>query len=287
MTVQSGQSITILFTTRVFATGVGTNADSLPTGTLYKNGAANGATVTITNISTGLYKAAVTLPTLAVADEVEIAIAATVSSISDTAIIWGDTNDMVVNASGDVQANSVQINGVSASSVTTVNAVIGQANTIATDSSGDVTFNNTSIATVTNLTNAPTSGDFTTTMKTSIGTAVAASAVASVTGNVGGSVASVVAPVGITSNRKKDVTATFVFPMFNSSTNTPQTGLTVASVISKDTGSFVSTANSVTEIGDGFYYITLQSAEMNANNIALEMSATGANDQLISIQTQP
>jgi len=44
------------------------------------------------------------------------------------------------------------------------------------------------ISTVTNLTNAPTAGDFTATMKTSIGTAVAASAVASVTGNVGGNV---------------------------------------------------------------------------------------------------
>lgn len=56
------------------------------------------------------------------------------------------------------------------------------------------------VTTVTNLTNAPTSGDFTATMKTSIGTAVAASAVASVTGNVGGnvngSVASVVGNVG-------------------------------------------------------------------------------------------
>ncbi len=40
------------------------------------------------------------------------------------------------------------------------------------------------ITTVTNLTNAPTAGDFTSTMKTSIGTAVAASAVASVTAAV-------------------------------------------------------------------------------------------------------
>lgn len=56
------------------------------------------------------------------------------------------------------------------------------------------------ITTVTNLTNAPTAGDFTAAMKTSIGTAVAASAVASVTGNVGGnvtgSVGSVVGAVG-------------------------------------------------------------------------------------------
>ena len=56
------------------------------------------------------------------------------------------------------------------------------------------------ITTVTNLTNAPTAGDFTAVMKTSIGTSVAGSAVASVTGNVGGnvrgSVGSVVGAVG-------------------------------------------------------------------------------------------
>lgn len=46
----------------------------------------------------------------------------------------------------------------------------------------------TTTTTATNLTNAPTAGDFTSTMKTSIGTAVAASAVLSVTGNVGGNV---------------------------------------------------------------------------------------------------
>lgn len=46
----------------------------------------------------------------------------------------------------------------------------------------------TTTTTATNLTNAPTSGDLTATMKTSVGTAVAASAVASVTGNVGGNV---------------------------------------------------------------------------------------------------
>lgn len=81
----------------------------------------------------------------------------------------------------------------------------------AASASGTVTFPNATLAsttnisagtitTVTNLTNAPTAGDFTATMKTSIGTAVAASAVASVTGNVGGnvtgSVGSVVGAVG-------------------------------------------------------------------------------------------
>lgn len=69
------------------------------------------------------------------------------------------------------------------------------------------------ITTVTNLTNAPTAGDFTATMKTSIGTAVSASAVASVTGNVGGnvtgSVGSVVGAVGsVTGNVGGNVVGT-------------------------------------------------------------------------------
>lgn len=59
----------------------------------------------------------------------------------------------------------------------------------------------TTATTATSLTNAPTAGDFTATMKTSIGTAVAASAVASVTGNVGGNV---VGSVGsLTTNNDK------------------------------------------------------------------------------------
>lgn len=138
MSVSSSQSVTVVFTTRVFSTGVGTNADSLPTGTLYLNGVANGATVTVTNITTGVYKAQVTLPSLAIGDVVSLAIAATVSTIADTAVIWSDTKDILL------------------------------------DASGDVTFNNTSIATVTTVTNQltaaqiatgvwqdTTSGDFT------------------------------------------------------------------------------------------------------------------------------
>ncbi len=105
MTVQSSQSVTVIFTTRVFSTGVGTNADSLPTGTLYVNGTSNAASVTVTNISAGLYKAAVTLPTLAVGDQVELIISATVSTIADAAVIWGDTKDFLADASGYGTAN--------------------------------------------------------------------------------------------------------------------------------------------------------------------------------------
>lgn len=102
MSVRSAQSITKVFTTRRFDTGAATNADSTPTGTLYVNGTANGATVTVTNITTGVYKAAVTLPTLAIGDIVDLRIAATVNSISDNAAIWTDACDLLLNSSGQV-----------------------------------------------------------------------------------------------------------------------------------------------------------------------------------------
>ena len=155
MTVQSAQSVTILFSTRVFITGVGTIADSLPTGTLYLNGTANGATVTVTNISGGLYKAQVTLPTLAFNDVVALSITATVSTITDTAVVWGDNNDLLVDANNAVKADLVDIlgtvvstpatagildinvknmNNVAATAITTIKAVQGltTADTIAT-----------------------------------------------------------------------------------------------------------------------------------------------------------
>jgi hypothetical protein len=104
MSVRSGQSVTVLFTTR--GTSGGVNADSQPTSALYVNGTVNGAAVTVTNISTGLYKAAVTLPTLAVGDEVELIVAATVGGVSDTAVIWGDTKDVFAGAIPDAAANA-------------------------------------------------------------------------------------------------------------------------------------------------------------------------------------
>ena len=98
----------------------------------------------------------------------------------------------VVNFGG--HAGTFPANGIPSVDVTTIDSQTANA-------AGAVTFPGTiasttnitagTITTVTNLTNAATSGDFTATMKTSIGTAVAASAVASVTGNVGGSVGSI------------------------------------------------------------------------------------------------
>lgn len=119
MSVRSGQSITVEFITSNPTTQAATDADSTPSGTLVVNGTDDAASVTVTHIDTGRYKAAVTLPTLAIGDVVELVIAATVSTIAGKAVVWRDTKDVLL------------------------------------DSSGDVTFNNTAIGTVTDLTNLP------------------------------------------------------------------------------------------------------------------------------------
>jgi hypothetical protein len=255
MTVQSGQSVTVLFSTRVFSTGVGSNADSLPTGALYKNGTLNGATVTVTNITTGLYKAQVTLPTLAIADQVEIAITATVSTITDSAIIWGDVNDLIV------------------------------------DGSGDVTFNNTSITTVTGNVNGSVAS-----VTGAVGsvTGNVGGSVASVTGNVGGSVASVTGAVGsvaaavaITSNLKQNqALAGFQFLMTDSTNHNPLTGATITATRSLNGAAFSATANSATEISNGWYTINLAATDLNAKTVALRFTATGADDRDIQLITQ-
>jgi hypothetical protein len=109
MSVRSAQSVTKVFTTRRFDTGAATNADSTPAGTLYVNGTANGATVTVTNITTGVYKAAVTLPTLAVGDVVDLRISATVNAVTDNAVVWVDAKDIVIDSAGLADANTVKL----------------------------------------------------------------------------------------------------------------------------------------------------------------------------------
>lgn len=94
MGLYAGQSVTADFRTFA-ATGALADADSTPTGTLVVNGTDNAATVTVTNKTTGQYKAAVTLPTtLAIGDVVQLSIAATVSSVASGGIILTDTVDV-------------------------------------------------------------------------------------------------------------------------------------------------------------------------------------------------
>ena len=117
-------------------------------------------------------------------------------------ITSGTGTDQLQVATGIASADAKKINGVLTTAVTTINAVFGQAFTIVTDSTGRVnafligiltsTFTETSLGLIaacfkqffniasptstanliTGTTNAPTAGDFTATMKTSLGTAV-------------------------------------------------------------------------------------------------------------------
>lgn len=109
MSVRSAQAIVKTFTTRNPATGAAVNADSTPAGTLVVNGVDNGASVTVATAgTTGVYKATVTLPTLAIGDIVEIRISATVSTIADNAVIWTDSKDLNLDTSGNVTLTAAE-----------------------------------------------------------------------------------------------------------------------------------------------------------------------------------
>lgn len=82
---QNGDTYGKIFTTKN-VTGALANADSGggPTGTLYRNEAADGTvTVTITNLGTGIYSATCTIPSgYSVGDRIEIFVALTISGIA-------------------------------------------------------------------------------------------------------------------------------------------------------------------------------------------------------------
>lgn len=259
----------------------------------------------------------------------EIELTATDNQTANTVanvVQWNSANVATPATAGIPDINVKNMNNVAATSIATINANIGvtqpinfngtagsamvkadveQINTQTVTAAAGVTFpaslasptNITAgtITTATNLTNAPTAGDFTATMKTSLNAATPASvtgAVASVTGNVGGnvtgSVASVVAAVATTSNLKKNqALAGFMFMMTDATTHAPKTGLTVAGTVSLDGGAFGATTNSVVEVSGGWYKINLVAGDVNGNVVALRFTATGADDRDISLVTQP
>jgi hypothetical protein len=85
---------------------------------------------------------------------------------------------------------------------------------------------------------------------------------------------------------KKNVAVTaFAFYM-ELTDGSPGTGLTVAGTISKDGGAFASLGASVSEISAGWYKVNIAQAEMNADEVALKFTATGAKQRNIKIRTQ-
>ena len=80
--------------------------------------------------------------------------------------------------------------------------------------------------------------------------------------------------------------ANFTFLMVLSTDHvTPATGKTIASEICKDGGAFAATTNSVSEIGDGFYKISLTQTEMNANVIGLKFTETDCDQRSVVMLT--
>jgi hypothetical protein len=87
----AGDVIYHQFTTKAINKALA-NADSLPTGTLIKNGTDTAVTVAITNKGTGLYQAQFTIPaTYAAGDEVALRIAALIGGVSTGKVVWQES----------------------------------------------------------------------------------------------------------------------------------------------------------------------------------------------------
>lgn len=87
--------------------------------------------------------------------------------------------------------------------------------------------------------------------------------------------------------KKNTVLAGFPFQMTDSTTHLPKTGLTVTATRSLDGGAFGAAANSVSEISGGWYKIDLAATDTNADTIALNLTAPGADLTPLTIVTQP
>lgn len=150
-----------------------------PTVTLSKAGGAFAAAGgTVTEVSSGWYKIALTTTDTNTLGELAFHVTAASGDPTDFA------DQVAANILGDtLPANTTQLAGQ------TVTAAAGV--TFPTSVASPTNITAGTITTATNLTNAPTSGDFTAAMKTSLNAATPASvtgSVGSVTGNVGGNV---------------------------------------------------------------------------------------------------
>lgn len=88
--------------------------------------------------------------------------------------------------------------------------------------------------------------------------------------------------------RKNQAIANFPFLMTDSTNHNPATGLTVTATRSLDGAAFGSgTIANMTEVGNGVYQCDLGSGDLNSDTVALRFTATGADDLVITIVTEP
>ena len=88
--------------------------------------------------------------------------------------------------------------------------------------------------------------------------------------------------------QKNTALTKFQFLMTDSTNHNPATGLTVTGTVSKDGGAYGAISpDTITEVGTGMYEVDLSATEMNANNVSLRFTATGADDLNITLRTDP
>lgn len=78
----------------------------------------------------------------------------------------------------------------------------------------------------------------------------------------------------------------FEFTMYDSTNHAPVSGLTVTAERSIDGGAYGACSNGVSGVSDGTYKIDLSASDMNGNIIKLKFTATGADQQDMTIVTQ-
>lgn len=109
---------------------------------------------------------------------------------------------------------------------------------------------------------------------------------ANIKGNFVGDVTGSVGSISTVRPKKNTGLDNFMFPMFDSTTKNPKTGLTVTAERAIDGNPFAPCSASAVELSNGVYRVSLSASDLNGNKIMLRFSAPGADDQLVEIITQ-
>jgi len=107
--------------------------------------------------------------------------------------------------------------------------------------------------------------------------------------NFTGTGASAFVNSSLNSNLKKNTAlASFEFVMTSSTTHLPVTGKIVTVTRSIDGGAFASgTLSAVSEVANGMYAVSFGAGDLNGNVVTLRAIATGCDDTLVTIVTDP
>lgn len=243
-------------------------------------------------VTTNLGTVTATVPTA-------VSVTGTVTATVPTAVTV--TGTVTATVPTEVSANVTQWLGTAVTSNAGVPIVDVAAGTITTVT-GNV---QGTVAAVTTCTGVGTASNILGTLPANVvqwlGTAVTSNAgvplvdVNGITGTVtatvvGGTIATVTNPVSIGTGQltvKRNVALNgFTFPMYNSTTGNPATGLSVSCTRSIDGGSLGASANSPSEVGSGIYSINLAASDLNGGVITLVFVASAASATIITLITQ-